>query len=58
MIEQEPLVPHWWNIETDVVVAPLGTTGFFRPQRLTACRPPPLMNQTKEERSNEEYMAR
>jgi hypothetical protein len=26
-IEQEPLVPHRWDIETDVVVARLGTEG-------------------------------
>jgi hypothetical protein len=28
MIEQEPLVPRRWDIETDVVVARLGTAGF------------------------------
>jgi hypothetical protein len=28
MIEQEPLVPHQSDIETDVVVAQLGTAGF------------------------------
>ena len=28
MIEQEPLVPHQWDIETDVVVAMFGAAGF------------------------------
>jgi hypothetical protein len=48
MIEQGPLVPHRWDIETDVVVARLGTAGL----------PSPLMHQAKEQRSYEKYMAR
>jgi hypothetical protein len=28
MIEQEPVVPHWWDIETDVVVARFGRRVF------------------------------
>jgi hypothetical protein len=58
MIEQEPLVPHRWDIETDVVVARLGTAGFSGTQRLIPFGPSPLVNQAKEERSYEEYMAR
>jgi hypothetical protein len=58
MIEQEPLVPHRWDIETDVVVARLGTAGFSGTQRLIPFEPSPLVNQAKEERSYEEYMAR
>jgi chromate transport protein ChrA len=58
MIEQEPLVPHRWDIETDVVVARLGTAGFSGTQGLIPFGRSPLVNQAKEERSYEEYMAR
>jgi hypothetical protein len=58
MIEQELLAPHRWGIETDVVVARLGTAGFSCTQRLIAFGPSPRINQAKEERSYEEYMAR
>jgi hypothetical protein len=58
MVEQEPLVPHQWDVDTDVVVARLGTAGFSCTQRLIAFGPSPRINQAKEERSYEEYMAR
>jgi hypothetical protein len=58
MIEQEPLVPYQSDIEIDLVVARLWTTRFSRPQRLIPFGPSPLMNQAKEERWYEEYMAR
>ena len=56
MIEQEPLVPLQWDIETDVVVARLVTGAGT--QRLTPFGRSPLMNQAKEERSYEKCMAR
>jgi len=34
MIEHEPLVPHLWNIETDVVVAGFEAAGFSSMQCL------------------------
>jgi hypothetical protein len=58
MIEQEPLVPHQWDIEPNVVVAGFGAAGFSGTQRLIPFGPSPFMNQANEERSYEEYMAR
>jgi hypothetical protein len=58
MIEQEPLVPNQWDIETDVVVAGFGAAGFSGTQRLIPFGPSPRANQAKEERSYEEYVAR
>ena len=58
MIEQEPLVPHQFDIEADVVVAGFGAAGFSGPQRLIPLGPSPRTNQAKEERLYEEYMAR
>ena len=51
-------MPHQWDIETYVVVAGFGAAGFSGTQRLIPFGPSPLMNQAKEERSYEEYMAR
>jgi hypothetical protein len=39
-------------------LSPGSDGGFFRPQRLIPFGPAPLMNQAKEERWYEEYMAR
>jgi hypothetical protein len=49
VIEQEPLVPHQWDIETDVVVARFGAAGFSSTQRLIPFGPSPRTNQAKEE---------
>jgi hypothetical protein len=57
MIEQKPLVPHRWDIETDVVVAGFGgAAGFSGTQRLIPFGPSPLMNQAKEKRSYEGFL--
>ena len=58
MIEQEPLVPHQWDIETDVVVAGFEAAGFSDAQRLIPFGPSPCTNHAEEEKSYEEYMAR
>jgi hypothetical protein len=58
MIKQEPLVPHQCDIETDVVIDGFGAAGFSGSRRLIPFGRSPLMNQAKEERSHEEYMAR
>ena len=58
MIEQEPLVPHRWDIETHVVVARLGTAGFSGTQRLIPFGRSLRTNQANEERWYEEHMAR
>ena len=44
MIEQEPFVPHQWDIETDVVVAGFGAAGFSSTQRLIPFGPSPRTN--------------
>ena len=52
------MVAQRWDIETDVVVARLGTAGFSGTQRLIPFGPSPRTNQAKEERWYEEYLAR
>jgi chromate transport protein ChrA len=53
-----PTSSEYADIETDVVVARLGTAGFSGTQGLIPFGRSPLVNQAKEERSYEEYMAR
>jgi hypothetical protein len=57
MIEQELLVPHQCNIETDVVVAGFGAAGFAGTQRLTLFGPSPLMNQAKKDHMKNTWRA-